>query len=48
MHATDWFDEGRHAARFLVPSALGRRDRRAAYRIPTTAARPPTWSARWS
>jgi uncharacterized protein (DUF58 family) len=35
MHATDWFDEGRRAARFLVPPLSGGATARAAYRIPT-------------
>jgi uncharacterized protein (DUF58 family) len=33
--ATDWFDEGRRAARFLVPPLAGGASARAAYRIPT-------------
>ena len=33
--ATDWFDEGRRAARFLVPPLSPARPPRAAYRVPT-------------
>src|SRR5262245_50582351 len=33
--ATDWFDEGRRAARFLVPPLVGAAAARAAYAIPT-------------
>jgi uncharacterized protein (DUF58 family) len=33
--ATDWFDEGRRAARFLVPPLVCGASARAAYRIPT-------------
>jgi uncharacterized protein (DUF58 family) len=35
LAATDWFDEGRRAARFLVPPLAGGATARAAYRIPT-------------
>lgn len=35
LHATDWFDEGRRAARFLVPPLSAGAHARAAYRIPT-------------
>ena len=35
LAATDWFDEGRRAARFLVPSLAPGATARAAYRIPT-------------
>jgi uncharacterized protein (DUF58 family) len=35
VHATDWFDEGRRAARFLVPPLAAGASARAAYRIPT-------------
>jgi uncharacterized protein (DUF58 family) len=35
LSATDWFDEGRRAARFLVPSLRAGATARAAYRIPT-------------
>lgn len=35
LTATDWFDEGRRAARFLVPPLAGDAVARAAYRIPT-------------
>ena len=35
LHATDWFDEGRRAARFLVPPLAPGATARAAYRIPT-------------
>ena len=33
--ATDWFDEGRRAARFLVPPLAAGATARAAYRVPT-------------
>ena len=33
--ATDWFDEGRRAARFLVPPLSEGATARAAYRVPT-------------
>ena len=35
LAATDWFDEGRRAARFLVPPLAAGATARAAYRIPT-------------
>jgi uncharacterized protein (DUF58 family) len=35
LTATDWFDEGRRAARFLVPPIAAGSTARAAYRIPT-------------
>ena len=35
LFATDWFDEGRRAARFLVPPLAAGSTARAAYRIPT-------------
>jgi uncharacterized protein (DUF58 family) len=35
LAATDWFDEGRRAARFLVPPLAPGASARAAYRIPT-------------
>ncbi len=35
LFATDWFDEGRRAARFLVPPLAPGATARAAYRIPT-------------
>jgi uncharacterized protein (DUF58 family) len=35
LAATDWFDEGRRAARFLVPPLAAGGTARAAYRIPT-------------
>jgi uncharacterized protein (DUF58 family) len=35
LSATDWFDEGRRAARFLVPPLAAGATARAAYRIPT-------------
>jgi len=35
LAATDWFDEGRRAARFLVPPLAEGATARAAYRIPT-------------
>jgi uncharacterized protein (DUF58 family) len=35
LGATDWFDEGRRAARFLVPALLPGGVARAAYRVPT-------------
>jgi uncharacterized protein (DUF58 family) len=35
LAATDWFDEGRRAARFLVPPLAPGATARAAYRIPT-------------
>jgi uncharacterized protein (DUF58 family) len=35
LAATDWFDEGRRAARFLVPPLASGATARAAYRIPT-------------
>ncbi len=35
LTATDWFDEGRRAARFLVPPLAPGATARAAYRIPT-------------
>ncbi len=35
LAATDWFDEGRRAARFLVPPLATGATARAAYRIPT-------------
>jgi uncharacterized protein (DUF58 family) len=35
LAATDWFDEGRRAARFLVPALAAGATARAAYRIPT-------------
>ncbi len=35
LAATDWFDEGRRAARFLVPPLAGGAVARSAYRIPT-------------
>ena len=35
LTATDWFDEGRRAARFLVPPLAAGATARAAYRIPT-------------
>jgi uncharacterized protein (DUF58 family) len=35
LTATDWFDEGRRAARFLVPPLAGGATARAAYRVPT-------------
>jgi uncharacterized protein (DUF58 family) len=35
LAATDWFDEGRRAARFLVPPLAAGATARAAYRVPT-------------
>jgi uncharacterized protein (DUF58 family) len=35
LAATDWFDEGRRAARFLIPPLAAGTTARAAYRIPT-------------
>jgi uncharacterized protein (DUF58 family) len=35
LSATDWFDEGRRAARFVVPALAPGATARAAYRIPT-------------